>query len=49
MRTNEALTIARYVRLEKVIGRSGDWLRIARVARHVSRACRLYGYPFNPY
>lgn len=41
--------LARYVRLEKSLGRSGDWQRIAIVANHVARTCRLYGYKFNPY
>lgn len=41
--------IARYVRLEKSVGRSGDWQRAARIAQQVYRACRLYSYTFNPY
>lgn len=41
--------LARYVAMEKRVGRSGDYARACRVAMHVYRTCRLYGYTFNPY
>lgn len=41
--------IGRYVAMEKRVGRSGDSVRACRIAMHVYRACRLYGYTFNPY
>jgi hypothetical protein len=41
--------LARYVALEKRVGRSGGDMRACRIAMHVYRACRLYGYTFNPY
>jgi hypothetical protein len=41
--------ISRYVRAEKAAGYSGDWLRAQSIARHVWRACALYGYSRNPY
>lgn len=39
----------RYVRLEKRIGRSLDYVRISRVAQHVYRSAKLYGFTRNPY
>lgn len=42
-------SIARYVRLEKQAGRGGNLAKALRAARHVERACRLYGVTHNPY
>lgn len=42
-------SIARYVNLEKRAGRGGNAALALRVARHVERACRLYGVNHNPY
>ena len=41
--------IQRYVRLEKIAGRNGDWRRAQAIALQVNRACTFYGYSRNPY
>jgi len=41
--------IGRYVRLEKIAGRKGDWRRAQAIAHHVRRSCQMYGYTRNPY
>lgn len=42
--------MARYVRLEKRLGfERQDIIRISRVAQHVYRCAKLYGYHLNPY
>lgn len=41
--------IYRYVRLEKAAGYCGDWMRAQSIARHVLRACLMYGFTHNPY